>query len=141
MTEAYATDVELARILENPLVELQPRLADDRGFIQPLVERTMQSASLIVCTKGAVRANHYHKTDWHYCYVLSGQMEYYHRQTGSTEPPTRFTVGPGQMVFTPPLVDHAMVFAEDTTFLVLSRNPRDQKAYEADVVRIDLVKA
>ena len=44
------------------------------------------------------------------------------------------------MVFTPPLVDHGMVFPEDTVFLTLSRNPRDQATYEADVVRIDMLK-
>ena len=43
----------------------------------------------------------------------------------------------GEMVFTPPLVDHGMVFPEDTVFLTLSRNPRDQATYEADVVRIE----
>ena len=46
------------------------------------------------------------------------------------------TVGKGQMVFTPPMVDHAMYFPEDTKFVTLSRNPRSQQAYEADVVRI-----
>jgi hypothetical protein len=41
------------------------------------------------------------------------------------------------MFFTPPMVDHAMVFPEDTVFLTLGRNPRDQESYESDVVRID----
>ena len=43
------------------------------------------------------------------------------------------------MVFTPPMVDHGMTFPEDTTFLTLSRNPRDQASYEADVVRVDML--
>ena len=41
------------------------------------------------------------------------------------------------MVFTPPMVDHAMVFPEDTEFLTLGRNSRRQEVYEADVERID----
>ena len=45
----------------------------------------------------------------------------------------------GQMIFTPPMTDHTMKFPEDTIFLVLSRNPRDQKAYESDVVRVDMI--
>ena len=45
------------------------------------------------------------------------------------------------MVFTPPLVDHAMRFPVDTTFLTLSRNSRDQKTYEEDVVRIDMLSS
>jgi hypothetical protein len=38
------------------------------------------------------------------------------------------------------MVEHAMVFPEDTTFLTLSYNKRDQKAYEEDLVRVELVK-
>ena len=86
-----------------------------------------------------MRANHYHKTDWHYCYVLSGEIEYYYRKTHTSIPKKKLIVKKGQMVFTPPLVDHAMVFNVETTFLTLSRNPRDQKSYEEDVVRINLI--
>ena len=32
-----------------------------------------------------------------------------------------------------------MRFPVDTIFLTLGRNPRDQKTYEADVVRVDFV--
>ena len=52
----------------------------------------------------------------------------------------KLIVKKGQMVFTPPLVDHAMVFNVETTFLTLSKNPRDQKSYEEDVVRINLIE-
>ena len=48
-------------------------------------------------------------------------------------------VGKGQLIFTPPMEDHATVFLEDTVLLVMSRNPRDQEAYESDVVRVTLV--
>ncbi len=44
----------------------------------------------------------------------------------------------GQLWFTPPLVDHAMHFTQDTVFLCLGRNPRDQATYEADITRIQL---
>lgn len=100
----------------------------------------MRSALIITSKKGTVRANHYHKTDWHYCQVLSGSIEYYHRPLGSKAKPERVLVKTGQLFFTPPLVEHAMVFPEDTTFLTLSCNKRDQKAYEEDLVRVELVK-
>jgi len=121
------------------LVDLEKAHVDNRGSIQPLVDRMMKSASLITSVKGAIRANHYHKTDWHYCYMVTGAMEYYERPTGSSAKPKRFIVKAGQMVFTAPMVDHAMKFLEDTTWLTLSRNPRDQDSYEADVVRINLI--
>lgn len=125
---------------KEPIVSLEPPFVDERGEIQPLVDAMMQSAVMIESKKGAMRANHYHKTDWHYCYVVSGCIEYYHRPTGSAEEPTCLRVETGQMVFTPPMVDHAMYFPEDTVFLTLGRNPRDQKSYEADVVRIAMVE-
>lgn len=124
---------------DGPLVTLEEPFVDVRGAIIPLVDLDMKSAVLIESKKGSLRANHWHKTDWHYCYVLSGCIEYHHRPHGSDEEPERVMVRKGQMVFTPPMVDHAMYFPEDTKFVTLSRNPRSQEAYEADVVRIELV--
>jgi dTDP-4-dehydrorhamnose 3,5-epimerase-like enzyme len=119
------------------IVELPKPFEDDRGGIQPLVDMHMESCVLITSKKGTVRANHYHQTDWHYCYVLSGKIDYYHRPHGSTKPAEKVVIKMGQMFFTPPLVDHAMVFVEDTTFLTWGRNSRAQEVYEADVRRIN----
>jgi len=135
------TEAEKLTWPTEPLVDLEAPFADARGAIQPLVDIDMQSAVMISSKKGTVRANHYHQTDWHFCYVVEGCIEYYHRQHGSDEAPEMVRVEKGQMVFTPPLVDHAMKFPEDTIFLTLGRNPRDQETYEADVVRIELVEA
>lgn len=122
-----------------PLVDLQKPFVDKRGSIQPLVDLMMRSAVLIESKAGSLRANHYHKTDWHYCYVISGSIDYYHRKFGTDTKPELLQVKQGEMVFTPPLVEHCMKFPIDTTFLTLSRNPRDQATYEADVVRVDLI--
>ena len=122
---------------KKPIVELDPPHVDERGEIIPLVDAPMQSAVMITSKKGTVRANHYHKTDWHYCYVVSGRIAYYHRPTGTDGEPERVVVEAGQLFFTPPMDDHAMVFLEDTVFLTLGRNPRDRQSYESDVVRID----
>ena len=124
---------------DEAIVPLEKPFVDDRGAILPLVDRMMKSAVMIESKKGALRANHYHKTDWHYCYVISGTIEYYYRPTGSTDEPEMLLVKEGQMAFTPPMVDHGMKFPEDTVFLTLSRNPRDQATYEADVVRVDML--
>jgi len=119
------------------IVPLLRAFADARGAIQPLVDVPMESCVLITSKKGSVRANHYHRTDWHYCYVLEGAIDYYHRPTGDTRKPAKVLIKEGKMFFTPPMVDHAMVFRKDTIFLTLSRNSRAQDVYEADVVRID----
>lgn len=118
------------------LVPLERAFADTRGAIQPLVDVPMESCVLIESRKGAVRANHFHRTDWHYCYVLSGSIDYYHRPQGSSATPKKVHVRAGEMFFTPPLVEHAMLFPEDTVFLAFGRNSRAQEVYEADVVRV-----
>lgn len=132
------TDDERKTWPASGLVALTAPFADSRGSLQPLVDASVGSAVLISSKKDAVRANHYHRTDWHYCYVVKGSIEYFHRPTGSEQEPHRILVTAGQMFFTPPMTDHTMVFPEDTVFLTLGRNPRDQESYEADVVRIKL---
>ena len=118
------------------LVKLPNTHSDERGWIQPLCDLNMKSASLIFSKKNSWRANHYHKSDWHYIYVLSGIFEYYYRKTNSKEEIKKLIIKKGELLFTPPMVDHAMLYTEDTNILVVSKNPRDQKTYEEDTVRI-----
>lgn len=134
------TDAERATWPTGVIVPLEAPFADARGGIQPLVDLPMESAVLISSKKGTVRANHYHQTDWHFCYVFEGEIDYYHRPHGSTAKPECVRVLKGQLFFTPPMVDHAMVFTKDTVFLTLGRNSRAQEVYEADVRRIELVR-
>ena len=134
---APITPEEEAAWPKDVVVPLEPAFIDDRGAIQPLVDAAMKSCVLITSKKGAVRANHYHKTDWHYCYVLEGAIDYFHRPCGDTAPPKKVAIGKGQLFFTPPMVEHAMTFPVDTVFITWGRNSRAQAAYEADVVRID----
>jgi len=121
------------------LVELDPAHIDERGTIQSLVNFPMKNLSLISSKKGMVRSNHYHLTDWHYMYVLSGSFDYYYRPTDSGEELQCVRVKAGEMIFTPPMEDHATVFLEYCDLLAISRNPRDQEAYEKDVRRVILI--
>lgn len=130
------TDEERKTWPKNVIVPLEKPFADARGGIQPLVDLPMESCVLIESKKGSVRANHYHQTDWHFCYVLSGSIEYLHRPTGSKARPKSVFVKEGELFFTPPMIDHQMLFPENASFLVLGRNSRSQEVYEADVVRI-----
>ena len=130
------TDEEKSQWPKEVIVSLEAPFSDDRGGIQPLVDADMKSAVLIASKKGTVRANHYHQTDWHYCYVLKGSIDYYHRAVGSTDEPEHVKVSTGQMFFTPPMVEHAMVFPEDAEFLTFGRNSRQQEVCEADVERV-----
>ena len=127
------------KYLNKDLVNLPKGYEDARGIIQPLCDLNMKSASLIVSKPNTWRANHYHKNDWHFIYVLKGSFEYYFKKTNSDEKIKKKIVKKGELLFTGPVVDHAMFYTEETEIFVLSKNPRDQKTYEEDTVRIDFM--
>ena len=127
------------KYLNKDLINLPKGYEDARGIIQPLCDLNMKSASLIVSKPNTWRANHYHKNDWHFIYVLKGSFEYYFKKTNSDEKIKKKIVKKGELLFTGPVVDHAMFYTEETEIIVLSKNPRDQKTYEEDTVRIDFM--
>tara|TARA_Y200000002_G_C22534325_1_gene601126 strand:- start:293 stop:715 length:423 start_codon:yes stop_codon:yes gene_type:complete len=121
------------------LIDLFNKISDDRGFIQPLCDLNMKSASLIYTKQDQWRANHYHKEDWHFIYVINGEFEYYFRKTNSTDETKKKMIKKGDLLFTGPMIDHAMLYTKETQILVLSKNPRDQITYENDTVRIEFM--
>lgn len=120
-------------------VPIHADFVDDRGIISNLLLSPITSVAVIDSDKRAVRANHYHKTDWHYAYVVRGRVLYFDRAVGSTEVPEPMTFGAGQMFFTPPNREHAMLFAEDTTIFTFAKNVRSHENHEADLVRVEFV--
>ena len=125
----------------NLKVDLSAPYVDDRGSIQPLVAGDYKAAQMITSKAGTVRANHYHKDDSHHMYIISGEFDYYYRPTGSTEEPECVRVKAGEVVYTPPMYDHAVKFITDTAFINFASCDRDQSTYEDDIVRIELVGA
>jgi len=122
------------------LIPLPQAFEDARGRIQTLVDGGIQSVQVISSKANTVRANHFHKTDSHYMYVVSGSMKYFHRPAGDRSSPEMVLVRQGEMVFTPPMVEHAVEFPEETVFLNLTGKTREQKSYEDDLVRVEVVK-
>ena len=114
---------------------------DVRGAITKILDNgtLIKSILLITSQAGAVRANHYHKKDSHYAYLLSGSMEYSEKPVAGGEIETA-VLSAGDMVFTPPEMIHAMRFLEESVFLAMATESRSQEDYEADTVRIELVK-
>ena len=121
------------------IIDNEEPFVDDRGIIQPIVDVDLKSAVLITSKKGSIRANHYHKTDWHYCTVLEGSIRYYWRLVGLSTKPNEILIKKNQTFYTPPMVEHAMFFEEQTTFLTLGGNSRKQTSYENDLVRVKLI--
>ena len=121
---------------------IKPEFIDARGAITKVLDdgkSNVKSVLLITCKKGAIRANHYHKKDTHFAYMLSGSMEYTEHPVGQPDKKTSAVVTAGDMVFTPPMALHAMNFLEDSVFLALASESRGQADYEADTVRIKLI--
>ena len=118
------------------LVPFRPPFVDDRGEILNLIDVPVTSVARIVSRKGAVRANHYHKADDHYCWLQSGGLIYAHRPVGSTQPPQQWVIAPGQLFYTPPMYEHVMQFTADSVMFAFAKLARDTEHYEADTVRI-----
>lgn len=123
---------------------LKPFHIDTRGEMIYLIEdavTSIQSVLLITSKKGSIRANHIHRKDSHYSYMLKGSMEYSYREGGSNKSPIkRVVVKKGEMVYTPPHEAHAMKFLQDSVFLAFTTEKRKRNKYEADLRRIDLIK-
>jgi dTDP-4-dehydrorhamnose 3,5-epimerase-like enzyme len=126
--------------LVGPIVCMPMPFEDERGIIQTLVDGDIQAIQIITSVKGSVRANHYHKTDSHYMYVLSGKMKYFHRNADESVDPTWLIISSGQMVYSPPMIEHAVEFLEDSVFLNITSRSRSQENYENDLVRVNLHK-
>jgi len=112
---------------------------DNRGTISNLSNELFRSCALIKSKKNSIRANHYHKKDWHYCYVIKGKIAYYYRKHGLNSKPKKIIINSGEMFFTPPLVDHAMKFLSNTEFITLGRGSRTKIDYDKDTIKIKLI--
>lgn len=135
----YTALVEAGKFPEDPEVPIDAPFMNANGLIVNLLLEKFTSVALIGSQAGAIRANHYHKTDWHYAFVLKGGVDYHWRPVGSKEVPECRFFGQGQMFFTPPLVEHAMCFSEDTEFVTFAKNVRDAEHHEEDLVRVPLM--
>lgn len=137
--DEYTSMVDEARWPDNPSVPLDEPFVNQNGEIQNLVLKPMTSVACIRSVRGAVRANHWHRTDWHYAYVVSGSLAYAERPVGSSSPPDYRVFLEGEMFFTPPNREHVMVFLEDTVIVTMARNVRSHESHESDVVRVQFV--
>ena len=75
---AHAETPQEATVIHQPSAPC----VDERGQLQNLLDAPLGSVVLIHSVPGAVRGNHYHKTDYHYCWLQSGGLDYAHRPVG-----------------------------------------------------------
>ncbi len=120
------------------IIENISRNSDSRGEILSIVDDHVSNVSIITCNAGSIRSNHYHLKDYHYMYVLEGEMNYFFKEI-DTDKVNYFKILKNQNIFTPPMEIHATHFPVMTTLIVTSRNPRDKETYEKDTVRVDFI--
>lgn len=118
------------------MIELPKEFSDYRGKIQVIAHEHNGSVAIIQSAPHVERANHYHKEDYHYCYVIYGCIHYYERKVGDICPPIRRVYKEGDYFYTPPLVEHCMYFPTPTAFVTLGGKTRRQEEYENDLVRV-----
>lgn len=122
---------------------IKPEFLDDRGGITRILDDenfSVHSVLYITSKAGTVRSNHYHKTDAHYCYLLSGKAEYYERPVdGNDSSIEHASLVAGDMVFSDSMIIHSFKFTEDTVLLAFAKKPRNQTDYEQDTVRYELI--
>jgi oxalate decarboxylase/phosphoglucose isomerase-like protein (cupin superfamily) len=114
------------------------RDADARGEILSIVDSAVMNVSLITCNASAIRSNHYHLNDFHFMYVLDGEIDYFYKEKASGRI-KYIKVRPGDNIFTPNNEIHATHFPVRTRLIVSSKLPRDQESYERDTVRVSFL--
>ena len=120
---------------------INPEFIDHRGAITRILDTQVPIKSILSITshKGSIRSNHYHKKDTHYCYLVSGKMEWFEKPFDGGEIEST-VLEPGDMIFTPAMTIHAVRFLEDSMFLTFATESRNQADYEADTVRVTLIE-
>ena len=112
------------------------RNKDNRGSIISIFDYKVNNVSIITSNKNSIRSNHYHKKDWHLMYILDGKMDYFYKQNKEIY---YLKLKKGDLIFTPAKEIHATYFPLKTVLIVGSKNPRDQKTYEKDTVRVNFI--
>jgi len=113
---------------------------DDRGEIYNLFEGRIEHVAMITSKKGTVRANHYHKQDLQYIYLVSGAYEAHCCPVDEPENKQVLQVRPGDIVETPALIAHAQYFTEDSVFLAFTTRQREEGKYEEDTIAYPVIE-
>lgn len=109
---------------------------DERGQIVELLGKLDSDATIFISSvAGAKRANHYHKTSSHICFLTKGEVDYYEEHEGLV---FKTTIGALAPFHSGPQTPHLMVFTQDSDMICLRIDgSKDQADYENDLVRLD----
>lgn len=111
---------------------------DERGYLLKILDKGFSSCIEIFSKQGSIRANHYHKKDEHYCYVLKGEILFFYRNRKKGSKLNYKVIKKGDLFFTTHDQDHMAYFLKTSHFLSFSIRKRSKFDYEKDLVRINM---
>ena len=113
---------------------------DERGYLLKILDKGFSSCIEIFSKKGSIRANHYHKKDEHFCYILKGEILFFYRNRKKGSKLNYKIMRKGDLFFTTYDQDHLAYFLKTTHFLSYSSRKRSKFDYENDLVRLNMDK-
>jgi quercetin dioxygenase-like cupin family protein len=118
--------------------KITPAFEDQRGAIIDVFEGSVHHTGIITFQKDAVRANHYHKVQTQYTYVLEGKIELKTKDARNDADPVQTVVMEvGDFVALPPYTIHSYRALEKSSMICLTTRERDMASYEEDTIRVD----
>jgi len=114
--------------------------SDERGEIKNILEKAINHVAIITSKTGSIRGNHYHPNDTQYCYLIRGKFESHAKDINDVKSEKEIQIiEPGDLVITPPNIAHAMRFLEDSTFLALTLDHRENIRFSEHTIKIDII--
>lgn len=125
------------------VVKMKQIYSDNRGFITPLIDENtfkVKNVVYVFSNKGVIRGNHYHKKESYWEHCLIGKFRYY--QKDIKDPNSKLEsiiVHPGEMIFSPAGIAHALEILKDTVIICIASRTREKEKYLADLVKVKII--
>ena len=111
---------------------------DKRGWLKKILDGNFSSCIEIYSKKGSVRANHYHKKDTHFMYIISGEILYFYKNRTKGSKAKFKLMKKNDLFFTPSMQEHMAYFTKNTHFLAFSTRKRTKFDYERDLIKVNM---
>ena len=123
------------------IIKIKPVYSDKRGMITDILNNKVNHVGIIVTSKGAVRANHYHKLSTQHSYILSGSFEVLTAKANNPSKVKKTILKVGDLIEIPPFTIHRFKALKKTVMIDIISESRAGDNYEKDVFRVpDILK-
>ena len=119
------------------ILKIIPAFTDERGSISDLIfNQEVNAVTIITFTKGAIRANHFHKRTVQWNYIISGEVLIVTQLPGLNR--VENILKKGEFLMTQENERHALQALTEAEVLVITKGPRAGIEYENDTFRLDV---